>query len=64
MLASAKYLSNLDDNPSAWTAFSYTVDGGYVPGQTVEVFMGSVNDDGFATSFFFDTLSLQATHCP
>ena len=56
-------LSNLT-TVGTWTAFSHTF-AGNLSGQTVRVRMTSSNDDSFATNFFYDTLSVKATHgCP
>lgn len=48
---------------TAWTAFSHTF-GGNLSGQTVRLRFTTTNDITNATSFYFDTLSLKATHCP
>lgn len=55
-------VSNLTPT-TAWTAFSHTFTQP-VAGQTVQVRMTSSNDFLNATSFWFDTLALTATHCP
>lgn len=46
-----------------WTAFSYTVPQN-LSGQTIRLRMTSSNDDSFVTNFYFDSLALNATHCP
>jgi hypothetical protein len=54
------------DNTSpatAWTQLSHTVTANVV-GQTVRLRFTSTNDITNPTSFYFDTVSLQATHCP
>jgi hypothetical protein len=48
---------------TAWTLFSHTF-GGNLSGQTVRLRFTTTNDVSNATSFYFDTLSLKATHCP
>jgi hypothetical protein len=49
---------------SGWTSFSRTFTGSYA-GQTVRIRLRSTNDSSSATSFYFDTLALQATvSCP
>ena len=48
---------------TAWTAFSHTF-GGNLSGMTVRLRFTTTNDITNATSFYFDTLSLKATHCP
>ncbi len=56
-------LSNLSSTGGAWTAFSHTFT--HLPaGQTVRLRITSTNDVSNASNFFFDTLSLKATHCP
>ncbi|HEY4239374.1 MAG TPA: hypothetical protein VGM88_06135 [Kofleriaceae bacterium] len=48
-----------------YTPFTYTFSTGpTLVGQTVRFRMTSTNDFSNATSFFFDTLALTATHCP
>jgi hypothetical protein len=61
-IATALSVSNLTPT-TAWTAINYTVPQN-LSGQTVRVRMTSTNDFLNATSFYFDTLSLRATHCP
>ncbi len=48
---------------TAWTPFSHTFTAN-VAGQTVRLRFTTTNDITNATSFYFDTLSLKATHCP
>ena len=48
---------------TAWTAISHTFTQN-LAGQTVRLRMTSTNDFLNATSFYFDTLALTATHCP
>lgn len=50
------------DDGSTWVPISYAVPAPYA-GQTVRVRMTSTNDGSYATSFFFDTLALNATFC-
>ncbi len=54
----------LDDNgaTTAWTAFTKTFTGAY-SGQTVRVRLSTASDSYDPTSFFFDTLELDATYC-
>lgn len=54
----------LDDNQKTtqWTAFDKTI-AANVAGQTVRLKFSTTSDDSFATGFFFDTLSLDATAC-
>ncbi|MBV8755693.1 MAG: hypothetical protein JO257_00370 [Deltaproteobacteria bacterium] len=55
--------TNLTVTGSTWTAFSHTFT--HLPaGQTVRLRFTSTNDITNVTNFFFDTLSLKATHCP
>jgi hypothetical protein len=56
-------LTNLTNTGTTWTAINHTF-GGNLSGQTVRLRVTSSNDDSFVTNFFFDTLSLKATHCP
>lgn len=46
-----------------WTTLSHTFTSN-VSGTTVRLRFTTTNDITNATSFYFDTLSLQATHCP
>jgi hypothetical protein len=55
-------VTNLDAG-TTWIQFTHTFTAN-VSGQTVRLRFTSTNDDSFATSFYFDTLSVQATHCP
>jgi hypothetical protein len=48
---------------TAWTTLSHTFTHN-VSGTTVRLRFTTTNDVTNATSFFFDTLSLKATHCP
>jgi hypothetical protein len=55
--------TNLTVTGSSWTAFSHAFTA--IPaGQTVRLRITSTNDISNATNFFYDTLSLKATHCP
>jgi hypothetical protein len=57
-------LSLTNANATAdWTPINHTVNAN-VAGQTVRLFMTSSNDFSNATSFYFDSFSLVATHCP
>jgi hypothetical protein len=57
-------LAESNATPTAtWTPFSHTFTTN-VAGQTVRLRFTSSNDITNETSFYFDTLSLQATHCP
>ncbi len=61
-LVTVRSLSNLTPT-SAWTMVTHT----FAPnlaGQTIRVRMTSTNDFFRPTSFYFDTLSLRALHCP
>ncbi|MDQ3366030.1 MAG: hypothetical protein M3680_11440 [Myxococcota bacterium] len=62
VLATVLTLSNRTPK-TAWTAINHTFTQN-LAGRTVRLRMTSSNDDSNATSFYFDTLSLQATHCP
>ncbi|MDX2088591.1 MAG: hypothetical protein SFX73_12120 [Kofleriaceae bacterium] len=55
-------LSNLSEN-AAWQAIDHTFVQD-LSGTTVRLRMTSTSDDSLETSFWFDTLSLVATHCP
>ena len=48
---------------TAWTQINFTVPQN-LSGQTIRLRMTSSNDFLNATSFYFDTLALNATHCP
>lgn len=54
----------LDDNQKTtqWTPFTKTI-AANVAGQTVRLKFSTTSDDSFATGFFFDTVSLDATGC-
>jgi len=56
-------LSNLSVTTVAWTSFDHIFAATF-SGQTLQVRMTATGDVSNATSFFFDTLSLKATHCP
>ena len=56
-------LSNLTNTGSAWLLFTHNF--ATIPvGQTVRLRITSTNNQTLGTNFFFDTLSLKATHCP
>ncbi len=48
---------------TTWTAINHTFTQN-LSGQTIRLRMTSSNDFSNATSFYFDSLSLSATHCP
>jgi hypothetical protein len=50
-------------NAASWKQLSHTFTAN-VAGQTVRLRFTTTNDSLNATSFYFDTLSLKATHCP
>jgi hypothetical protein len=56
-------LSNATATAAAWQPFTHTFTAN-VSGQTVRLRITSTNDITNVTNFFFDTLSLKATHCP
>jgi hypothetical protein len=56
-------LNNNTTTPASWQPFSHTFTTN-VAGQTVRLRFTSTNDVTNVTNFFFDTLSLKATHCP
>jgi hypothetical protein len=56
-------LNNTTTTASAWQPFSHTFTAN-VSGQAVRLRITSTNDITLGTNFFFDTLSLKATHCP
>ena len=61
-IVTVRALSNLTPT-TAWTMVTHT----FAPnlaGQTIRVRMTSTNDFFRPTSFYFDTLSLRALHCP
>jgi hypothetical protein len=51
-----------DDGTAAWTPFQRIFTNTYA-GQTVRVLIRSHNDDSDVSSFFYDTLALEATVC-
>jgi len=56
-------LSNLTNTGSSWLLFTHNF--AAIPaGQTVRLRITSTNNQTLGTNFFFDTLSLKATHCP
>jgi hypothetical protein len=57
-------IKHLDDNgkTTAWTAFSKTI-AANVAGTTVRLRFATAGDGLYATSFLFDTVSLDATYC-
>jgi len=56
-------LSNLTNTGTSWLFFTHTFTA--IPsGQTVRLRITSTNNQTLGTNFFFDTLSLKATHCP
>jgi len=55
--------TNLTNTGTSWVAFSHTF-AGNLSGQTVRLRITSTNDITNVTNFFFDTLTLNATHCP
>lgn len=62
LIVNAMSLTNL--TPTAgWTPIEYVVPAN-LSGQTIRLRFASTNDFLNATSFWFDTLSLKATHCP
>jgi hypothetical protein len=61
-ITTVRAVSNLTPTTS-WTAISHTFTQS-LAGQTVRIRMTSTNDFLNPTSFYFDTLSLLATHCP
>ena len=57
-------LSNTTATGTVWTSKAHTFTQN-LSGQTIRLRMTSTNDDIFATNFFFDSMSLKATHgCP
>jgi cysteine-rich repeat protein len=52
------------DAATGWMFFSSTVDLAPLPGQTGEIQLRAVMDDGVNTSFFFDSVSVTARRCP
>ncbi len=61
-IENAQSLSN-QTSAAAWTAYSHTFTHN-VSGQTVRLRFTSTNDITNLTNFFFDTISVSATHCP
>lgn len=51
-----------NDDGTSWVPISYAVPTPYA-GQTVRLRLTSTSDGTYATSFFFDTLALNATFC-
>jgi hypothetical protein len=56
-------LNNTTTTPAAWQLFTHTFTAN-VSAQTVRLRFTSTNDITNVSNFFFDTLSLKATHCP
>jgi cysteine-rich repeat protein len=52
------------DAATGWIYFSDTVELAPLPGQTGEIQLRAVMDDGVNTSFFFDSVSVTARRCP
>lgn len=64
-IETALTLSNLDaTTTTTYTAFSHSFAVAGLAGTTVRFEMDSESDISNLTNFFYDTLSLQATHCP
>jgi len=61
-IVTVRSLSNLTPT-TAWTMVTHTFSPN-LAGQTIRVRMTTTNDFFRATSFYFDTLSLRALHCP
>jgi hypothetical protein len=61
-IVTVRALSNLTPT-TTWTLVTHTF-AQNLSGQTIRVRMTSTNDFFRATSFYFDTLSLRALHCP
>jgi hypothetical protein len=62
---SATNLSAANFANGAWQAFSKTFSNpAGVSGRTIRIRATSTNDISYNSNFFFDTLALQATHCP
>jgi hypothetical protein len=59
-------ISSLDNAhaTTTWTAIDHTIPVTGLAGQTVRLKFRSSLDSANNTNFFFDTLSLQVTHCP
>jgi hypothetical protein len=62
LIESVLALTNVSHN-TAWASFDHTFTN-LSAGQTVRLMFASDNDVTLPTSFYFDTLSLQATACP
>jgi len=62
VIATVLNLSNRTPT-TAWTAINHSF-AQNLSGMPVRLRMTSSNDISFPTSFYFDTLSLKATHCP
>lgn len=62
LVENALVLSNLTPT-TTWTAFSKTFTTN-VAGRTLKLRFTSSADDSYNTNFFFDSMSLKATHCP
>jgi hypothetical protein len=52
-----------NDTTTGWVSFSLTASTPYA-GQTLTLSLNSSNDFSRKTSFYFDSLSVKATHCP
>ena len=59
------FVKNLDNSTvaGAWTVVTNTVTTN-LSGKTLRIQAESSNDYFYPTSFYFDSLSLKATHCP
>jgi hypothetical protein len=66
VIESALSLSNANNNNNAGTYnfFTHSFATAGIAGTTVRLGIASSNDNLNATNFFFDTLTLTATHCP
>jgi len=62
--APLEVIKNLDNTgkTTAWTQMTKTI-AANLAGQTVRVKLSSAGDGLYATSFYFDTLELNATYC-
>jgi hypothetical protein len=56
-------LSNVSVTAVAWTPLDHVFSAN-LSGQTLQIRFHATNDVSNETSFFFDTMSLKATHCP
>jgi hypothetical protein len=63
-IESALSLSNLNSGPTTFTAFNHSFAVAGVAGTTVRLRFFTSSDVTNLTNFFFDSLSLVATHCP